>query len=119
MLLALLPLALAALYYVGRGLFEDWLFANILSIFEKAPDAPAAIAGRVADTVREFGRPFAIAAMLAAAQCIFRKDPVLKASSLFLAGWLLSGIAAFALLSAAYHHYALVSRKGTRLNSSH
>src|SRR3546814_6062295 len=52
--------------------------------------------------------PFAIAAMLAAAQCIFRKDPVLKASSLFLAGWLLSGIAAFALLSAAYPHYALV-----------
>src|SRR3546814_1157266 len=37
MLLALLPLALAALYYWGRGLFEDWLFANILSIFEKAP----------------------------------------------------------------------------------
>src|SRR3546814_20616973 len=60
------------------------------------------------DTVREFGRPFAIAAMLAAAQCSFRKDPVLKASSLFLAGWLLSGIAAFALLRAAYPHYALV-----------
>src|SRR3546814_16129764 len=51
---------------------------------------------------------FAMAAMLAEAQCIFRKDPVLKASSLFLAGWLLSGIAAFALLSAAYPHYALV-----------
>src|SRR3546814_13859535 len=46
MLLALLPLALAALYYWGRGLFDDWLFANILSIFETAPAAPAAVAGR-------------------------------------------------------------------------
>src|SRR3546814_16621797 len=68
MLLALLPLALAALYYWGRGLFEDWLFANILSIFEKAPAAPAALAGSVDDTVRELRRPFSIAAMFPSAQ---------------------------------------------------
>src|SRR3546814_946937 len=77
LLLALLPLGLSALSHWGRAMFEDSLFAKILPIFEKAPDAPAAIAGRVADTVRAFGLPFAIAHMLAAATCIFRNAPVL------------------------------------------
>ena len=57
--LALLPTALVVLYYAWHGLISEWLFANLLSIFEKAPDRAAAVEGRMADTWLEFGRPFA------------------------------------------------------------
>lgn len=106
--LALLPTLLVVLYYGVRGLLDPWLFANILSIFDKAPDRSGAVAQRIADTWREFGRPFMIAAAVALGQCIFRRDRRLWISTLFLLGWLLSGVAAFAVLSAAYPHYALV-----------
>ena len=106
--LALLPTLLVLLTYAAMGLLDQWLFANIFSIFEKGPDRAAAVAGRVNDVVREFGRPFVIAAALALGQCLFRRDRGLWISTLFLLGWLLSGVAAFAVLSAAYPHYALV-----------
>jgi hypothetical protein len=106
--LALLPTLLVILAYSGLGQIDAWLFANVLSIFDKAPDQPGAVARRIADTMREFGRPFAIASIVAAGQCVIRRDISLSRSSLFLLGWLVSGIAAFAVLSAAYPHYALV-----------
>lgn len=106
--LALLPTAMVVLYYAGQGLLQDWLFANVESIFQKAPDRAGAVEGRVGDIWREFGRPFAIAAAVAAGQCLLRRDRQLWVSTLFLLGWLLSGVAAFAVLSAAYPHYALV-----------
>lgn len=106
--LALLPTLLVVLYYAGHGLLQDWLFANIESIFHKAPDRTGAVEGRIRDIGREFGRPFAIAAALAVGQCLLRRNRTLWASTLFLSGWFVSGIAAFAMLSAAYPHYALV-----------
>lgn len=106
--LALLPTLLVVLTYAAMGLLDQWLFANVFSIFEKGPDQAAAVAGRIDDIMREFGRPFAIATALALGQCLFRRDRGLWISTLFLLGWLLSGVAAFAVLSAAYPHYALV-----------
>ena len=106
--LALLPTLLVVLCYGAMGLLDQWLFANLLSIFEKGPDQAGTVAGRIGDVMREFGRPFAIAAALALGQCLFRRERGLWISTLFLLGWLLSGVAAFAVLSAAYPHYALV-----------
>lgn len=106
--LALLPTMLVVLSYWAMGFLDQWMFANIFSIFEKAPDRAGAVVARIADIGREFGRPFAVAAILALGQCLFRRDKGLWVSTLFLLGWLLSGWAAFAALSAAYPHYALV-----------
>ena len=106
--LALLPTLLAILAYWAMGLLDQWLFANVFSIFEKAPDRAVAVAGRIADIRREFGRPFTVAAVLALAQCAVRREERSWVSTLYLLGWLLSGVAAFAVLSAAYPHYALV-----------
>lgn len=106
--LALLPTLLVVMSYWAMGLFDQWLFANVLSIFEKAPDRAAAIAGRMDDMRRAFGRPFALAGLVAVGQSLFRRDRQLWLSILFLLGWLVSGVAAVAVLSAAYPHYALV-----------
>lgn len=106
--LALLPTVLAVLYYAGHGYWQDWLFANVESIFHKTPDHAGAVEGRISDIWSEFGRPFALAAAVAVGQCLWRRDRQTWMSTLFLVGWLLSGIAAFAALSAAYPHYALI-----------
>lgn len=106
--LALLPTVIVVLYYAWNGLLSYWSFANVESIFYKAPDRAEAVAHRIKDVWREFGRPFLLAAAVALGQGLVRWDRQLWMSTVFLLGWLLSGIAAFAVLSAAYPHYALV-----------
>lgn len=105
---ALLPTALVVACYAWHGQLDQWLFANILSIFEKAPDRAAAVEGRIGYTLKTFGLPFVLAAVIAIGQWLVRRERRLGASTLFLLGWLASGVAAFAVLSAAYPHYALV-----------
>jgi len=103
---ALAPTAAAALYYAAVGHFDDWLFANFISIGMRGSE-PARIV-----TLRLVALLVLLAPLLGAwilRLMIVRRptEPIARADAWFLDAWTAAAVAAVMLFGTWYGHYAL------------
>jgi len=99
--LAVLPTALAFAAYAALGAGETWLFANITSIFLRAPMPMADLLGEAA------GLLATLALLLVAAGLGWRHRRGADPGALFVAGWALAAMLAILALRSFSPHYGI------------
>ena len=101
---ALLPTALAAVYYAGIGQWDAFVFANFLSIFHRNPDPFSELAGNIGAMILIVS-PIATLAILALWRG--RGDRAQRRERRFVALWLAVAIGSVAIFRPWFDHYAL------------
>lgn len=103
---ALLPTAAAALTYVAIGHFQDWLFANFLSIGLRSSEPDAVVTRRIM-AVGLMMAPLAAALALRLSIARRARDPGQAADLRVLDGWAAAAMFAVAFFGTWYGHYML------------
>lgn len=105
---ALVPTLLAIAWYAAAGLIDEYVFANVTSVLQKGSEGEAGEASRRLYDLRRFGALFLAAGALVALQAYRAGDRNMRASAIFLVGWLASSIAAYLAVKNALAHYTLI-----------
>lgn len=103
---ALLPTAAAALVYAASGHFQDWLFANFLSIGLRGAEPDGVVVRRLLAAGLMMA-PLAAAMILRLAIVRRPSDPARAADLRVLDGWALVAVLAVGLFGTWYGHYML------------
>jgi hypothetical protein len=101
---ALLPTALAAVYYAAVGQWDAFIFANFLSIFHRNPDPLSELAGNIGEMILIVS-PIVTLAILALRRS--RGGRAHGRERRFVALWLAASIGSVAIFRPWFDHYAL------------
>ena len=101
---ALLPSAAAAAYYRAVGQWDAFVYANVVSIFQRVPDPLSLLAGNVA-RLALIVSPVVALAVVALARS--RADDAGRRERRFVALWLAVAIVGVAIFRPWFDHYAL------------
>ncbi len=105
--IALVPTVAAMLFYVLAGHFQEWWFANVISIFLKKP-SPVASLHQWLHTVYWGLVMLGILLITTILRLIFRKQTAdCQTLSRFLGGWAWTAFAGFAIFNTFTKHYSL------------
>jgi hypothetical protein len=102
---ALAPTALALLAYAAAGHGEAFVYANFVSIFEKASETGAEVGRRLERTLALLS-PLLVLAALAAARLSALRRPA-PAAAAFVLLWAAGAVAGYLSVGNLYYHYAL------------
>lgn len=101
---ALLPSIAAAGYYLAVGQWDAFVYANVISIFQRVPDPPGLLIGNIA-RLALIASPVVALAIVALIRD--RADPHHRRDRRFVALWLAVAIASVAVFRPWFDHYAL------------
>ncbi|MCE7798741.1 glycosyltransferase family 39 protein [Sphingobium sufflavum] len=103
---ALLPTALAWLFYAVQGASDEFLFANFLSIFLRHPFADSGAEGRLIRSLKMIGLPIGIG--LLSHYLGRRKGAMPWGGELrFIGAWTIAGFVAYLAFPPYFMHYAM------------